>query len=60
MIKVNESPAFYYNLYAGAPAPSTLVLIYALYISIILAKSHTCEEGGAQLRISFWHFWHFI
>ena len=18
-------------------------------------KSHTCEEGGAQLRISFWH-----
>ena len=23
--------------------------------SDVLKKSHTCEEGGACLRISFWH-----
>ena len=21
----------------------------------LMKKSHTCEEGGAHLRISFWH-----
>ena len=25
------------------------------YINTSAKKSHTCEEGGAQLRISFWH-----
>ena len=24
-------------------------------LSLNVKKSHTCEEGGAQLRISVWH-----
>ena len=26
-----------------------------LLLSLFKKKSHTCEEDGAQLRISFWH-----
>ena len=28
---------------------------YFVFVSIEGWKNHTCEEGGAHLRISFWH-----
>ena len=29
--------------------------IDSFFMSLHEEKSHTCEEGGAHLRISFWH-----
>ena len=45
---------------------STLIFYFSLFYfklkekyqikrKISIQKSHTCEEGGAHLRISFWH-----
>ena len=29
--------------------------LYEPKYQFLIKKSHTCEEGGTQLRISFWH-----
>ena len=32
-----------------------LYQIFMISLNIYLKKSYTCREGGAHLRISFWH-----
>ena len=42
------------KLYSATSLVNCIFLVLSIFIYIV-KKSHTCEEGGAHLRISFWH-----
>ena len=52
----SETQNFFDNLgHFTKPHLITHSLYQQYYCDRSLKKSHTCEEGGAHLRISFWH-----